>query len=79
MTSSDEDDEMAKVIDLDAYRRKKKNNGQLRETLNQLEDMAEEVYDTYSEEEQIGYERFKRLLEVLQLGEYETTEEDQEE
>lgn len=74
-----EDDEMGKVIDLETYRRKKKTNERFEETLAQLDDMSEEVYTTYSEEEQIGYERFKRLLELLQLGEYETTEEDEEE
>ncbi len=74
-----EDDEMGKVIDLETYRRKRKTNEGLRETLAQLDDMSEEAYTTYSEEDIVGYERFKRLLELLQLGEYETTEEDEEE
>jgi len=74
-----EDDEIGKVIDLETYRRKKKTNEGLGETLAKLDDMSGEVYTTYSEEDILGYERFKRLLELLQLGEYETTEEDEEE
>ena len=42
----------------------------MRETLEKLEEMSDEVYETYSDEEMIGYERFKKLLELLQLGEY---------
>ena len=55
-----------KIYDLEEYRNKKR----MRETLEKLEEMSDEVYETYSDEEMIGYERFKKLLELLQLGEY---------
>jgi hypothetical protein len=57
-----------KIYDLEEYRRKKK----MQETLKKLDEMSEEVYENYSDEEMIGYERFKRLLELLQLGEYDS-------
>jgi len=50
-----EDDEMGKVIDLETYRRKKKTNEGLGETLAKLDDMSQEVYTTYSEEDILGY------------------------
>ncbi len=69
-------DEWAEVIVLDDYREKKSD---IRKKIEELEDMSSEVYSSYSEEEQIGYERFKKLLELLELGEYEPQETDDEE
>ncbi len=69
-------DEWADVIVLDDYREKKSD---IRKKIEELEDMSSEVYSSYSEEEQIGYERFKKLLELLELGEYEPQETDDEE
>ena len=70
------DDEWADVIVLDDYREKKSD---IRKKIEELEDMSSEVYSSYTEEEQIGYERFKKLLELLELGEYEPQETDDEE
>ena len=70
------DDEWAEVIVLDEYREKKSD---IRKKIEELEDMSSEVYSSYSEEEQIGFERFKKLLELLELGEYEPQETDDEE
>mgnify|MGYP003628200654 FL=1 len=74
--SETKEGQLAEVIDLETYRNKKSHL--IKKKLDELEEMSEVVYDTYSEEEQIGYERFKKLLELLQLGEYETQTEDEE-
>jgi len=74
--SETKEGQLAEVIDLETYRNKK--SYLIKKKLEELEEMSEIVYDTYSEEEQIGYERFKKLLELLQLGEYETQAEDEE-
>ena len=52
-----------KVYDLEEYRQRK----QLREKLSELKDMKEQVYSEYGADEQRGYERFKRLIEILVL------------
>jgi len=70
------DDEWAEVIVLDEYREKKSD---IRKKIEELEDISSEVYSSYSEEEQVGFERFKKLLELLELGEYEPQETDDEE
>ncbi len=53
-----------KVYDLEEYRQRKK----LRDKLLELEQMEDQVYLSYDEEEQIGFERFKRLIEILALN-----------
>ena len=74
--SETKEGQLAEVIDLETYRNKKSHL--IKKKLEELEEISELVYDAYSEEEQIGYERFKKLLELLQLGEYETQTEDEE-
>ena len=64
-----------KVYDLEEYRHRK----QLRDKLSELEQMANEVYLEYDAEEQVGYERFKRLIEILVLKDEEDNFDDEEE
>jgi hypothetical protein len=56
-----------KVYDLEEYRQRK----QLRDKLSELEQMEDQVYLNYEVEEQVGYERFKRLIEILVLSDEE--------
>jgi hypothetical protein len=74
--SETKEGQLAEVIDLETYRNKKSHL--IKKKLDELEEMSELVYNTYSEEEQIGFERFKKLLELLELGEYESTEDEEE-
>ena len=73
--SETKEGQLAEVIDLETYRNKK--SFLIRKKIEELEEMSDIVYATYSEEEQIGFERFKKLLELLELGEYENTEDEE--
>jgi len=50
-----------KVYDLEEYRQRK----QLTNTLEELKDMKEQIYSECGPDEQLGYERFKRLIEIM--------------
>jgi len=50
-----------KVYDLEEYRQEKR----LRALLEKLDNMADEVAQTYDETERKGYENFKRLVVLL--------------
>ena len=56
------DDEWAEVIVLDDYREKKSD---IRKKIEELEDMSSEVYSSYSEEEQVGFGRFKKTFRTI--------------
>ena len=62
-----------KVYDLEEYRQRK----QLRDKLAELEQMATEVYLDYDAEEQVGYERFKKFIELLVLNEEDNFDEEE--
>ena len=63
--NSEKDSEAAEVIDLAEYRKQVKWEQSIWEALEELEDVSDKVYEEYSEEEQLGYERYKRLLEMM--------------
>ena len=80
MNNQEDDTTGAKVISLEEYRNKTQNpNPTLEDTLDKLEEMVEVVYSTYSEEEQLGYERFKRLIEIIQQQQANEVDDDNEE
>ena len=56
-----------KVYDLEEYRQRKR----LRDKLSELDQIEDEVYLNYDVEEHIGYERFKKLIEILVLSDEE--------
>lgn len=79
MSNKEDDTTGAKVISLEEYRNRKNSNPTLEDTLDKLDEMAEIVYSTYSEEEQLGYERFKRLIEIIQQQQANEVDDDNEE
>jgi len=54
-----------KVYDFEKYRQRK----QLKDKLSELEEAKSRVYSEYNASEQQGYEKFKRLIEILVLEE----------
>lgn len=63
--NSEKDSEAAEIINLAEYRKQVKWEQSIWEALEELEDISDTVYEEYSEEEQLGYERYKRLLEMM--------------
>jgi len=61
-----------KVYDLEEYRQEKR----LRALLEKLDNMADEVAQTYDETERKGYENFKRLMVLLDEKYYDQNKEE---
>jgi len=67
------------VIDFKEYKKRKQEESSRREMkklIRTLDNVADYAYENYSRTEQEGYERFKRLLKVLDAKATKNNEED---